>query len=75
MDNKKERQNSFYCILNGQLYFGNNELFCGVEAILIAFTMKWLEKEEEEEKEMEEEGKRKRRRRGGVGERKGGVGE
>ena len=60
LDNKKERQNNFFCILNGQQYFENNELFCGVEASFIACTMKWLEEEEEE---LEEEGKRKGRRR------------
>jgi len=38
------------------------KLFCEVEAVSIACSMKWLE-EEEEENEMEEEGKRKSRRR------------
>ena len=44
--------------LNGQQYFENKELFCGVGTSFISCTMKWLEEEEEEEKELEEEGKR-----------------
>ena len=49
------------------------ELFCGVDAILIACTMKWLE--EEVVNEMEEEGKGKNRKRKRCRRRKGGVGE